>query len=82
MFVMRTTLLMAGGGELTLTVTRTAPVPAGEALSVAVTVNVNVPALVGVPDKEPSLASVSPGGAAPLVTDQVNGGEPPLATLN
>ena len=75
-------VITGGGGSLTLTVTGTDPVPAGEALSVAVTVNVYAPALVGVPDNEPSLARVSPGGGAPLVTDQVNGGDPPLATLN
>jgi hypothetical protein len=56
-------------------------VPAGEALSVAVTVKVAVPAPVGVPDKDPSLPSVRPGGKLPAVTVHVNGGEPPLATL-
>jgi hypothetical protein len=75
--------ITGGSGLLTLTVTGMDPVPAGEALSVAVTVKVYAPALVGVPDSEPSVARVSPGGGgAPLVTDQVNGGEPPLATLN
>ena len=56
-------------------------VPAGEALSVAVTVNVPVPTLVGVPDNDPSLPRVRPGGGAPVVIFHVKGGEPPLATL-
>ena len=55
---------------------------AGEALSVAVTVKLADPALVGVPDNDPSLPSVRPGGGAPVVTFHVKGGEPPLATVN
>jgi hypothetical protein len=53
----------------------------GEALSVAATVKANEPALVGVPDKAPSLPSARPAGKLPAVTFHVNGGEPPLATL-
>jgi hypothetical protein len=58
------------------------PLKEGCALSVALTVNVNGPAAVGVPDKDPVPASVSPGGSAPRVMLQEKGGDPPLATLN
>ena len=51
----------------------------GWALSVAVTVNMKVPAVVGVPESVPSGASVSPAGAAPVVTAQVYGAKPPVA---
>jgi hypothetical protein len=51
-------------------------------LSVTVTAKVNEPVAVGVPESEPSEASVRPVGNAPDVTVQLKGGEPPLATLN
>ena len=64
-----------------MTVKGCEPLAGGCALSVAVTVKANEPAAVGVPDSVPSAASVRPPGKAPEVTAQVNGGEPPLATL-
>jgi hypothetical protein len=66
---------------LTITVTGRLPVSGVCALSVAVTVKANEPTLVGVPESDPSLPSIRPGGRAPAVTVHVNGGEPPLATL-
>ena len=58
------------------------PVPAGWALSVAVTVSGKLPAAVGVPDNDPSLPNVRPGGGVPMVIAQVKGARPPLATAN
>ena len=51
-----------------------------DALSVTVTVKLNVPGVVGEPVSAPVAAfSVTPGGNAPVVTDHVYGGVPPLA---
>ena len=47
--------------------------------SLTVAVNVYVPAVVGVPDRLPSLESVRPGGSCPPVTDQVRDPAPPDA---
>ena len=66
---------------LTTTVKGCEPVPGVEALSVAVTVNGKEPAVLGIPESDPSLPTVIPGGGTPLVTAQVNGGVPPLATV-
>ena len=74
--------MASGPGVLILTVNCCEPVPGVGALSVAVTVNEKEPTVVGVPDSDPSLPTVKPGGGVPLVTAQVNGGEPPLATVN
>src|ERR1700733_2210391 len=52
---------------------------AGLPESVACTVNVEVPAVVGVPEMVPSLASDSPAGSDPEVTDQLYGLVPPEA---
>jgi len=43
---------------------------------VAVTENVNIPALVGVPERVPSAASVIPSGSAPSPTENVGDGWP------
>ena len=57
------------------------PVSAGIDESATSTVNAYVPAVTGVPVSSPAELSTSPGGNAP-VSDQVNGGAPPLATVN
>ena len=69
-------------GVLIVTAKGCEPLAGGCALSVAVTVKTKEPAAVGVPVSEPSAPSVRPGGTAPSVTFQVNGGEPPLATAD
>jgi hypothetical protein len=55
--------------------------PPGQLLaSVAVIVKLNWPAVVGVPEITPVVAlSVRPGGSAPLETEKVYGGVPPVA---
>jgi hypothetical protein len=48
-------------------------------LSVTCARNENVPEFVGVPEKVPSEASVTPAGRLPDTTVQVYGGFPPFA---
>ena len=74
--------MTSGPGELILTVNCCELVTGVGALSVAVTVNEKEPVAVGVPVSGPSMPTVKPGGSVPLVTAQVNGGEPPLDTAN
>ena len=50
-----------------------------EALSVALTVKLAVPAVVGVPEMVPLALRFSPAGSEPVDTDQVYGGDPPVA---
>src|SRR4051794_32311498 len=47
--------------------------------SVTLTVKLEVPAVVGVPVIVPFVASVSPAGSDPALTDHVYGAVPPLA---
>ena len=47
--------------------------------SVTVAVKLKVPAMVGVPDRTPVAARLTPGGGAPLVRLQVKGGLSPVA---
>ena len=55
------------GAALIMTWTeRVGPFTGVCALSVGVTENENVPTWVGVPDKRPSVLSVSPGGSVPV----------------
>src|ERR1700733_14838078 len=56
-----------------------ATVCAGLPESVARTGNAEAPAVVGVPEMVPSLASESPAGSDPEVTDQLYGLVPPEA---
>ena len=50
-----------------------------DALSVALTVKLAVPAVVGVPEMVPPALRLSPAGSEPVDTDQVYGGDPPVA---
>ena len=62
-----------------LIVTESPAVADTEALSVALTVKLEVPAVVGVPEMVPLALRFSPAGSEPVDTDQVYGGEPPVA---
>ena len=46
---------------------------------VTITVNEAVPSAVGVPEITAAGESVNPGGSAPVLSDQVYGGMPPVA---
>jgi hypothetical protein len=49
------------------------------AASVTVTVKLKVPVVVGVPERAPLADRLSPSGSVPADSDQVYGGDPPLA---
>jgi hypothetical protein len=78
--------VLAGSGEVVvitsagLMVRVNARVAVAVALSVTWAVKLYVPAVVGVPLSTPLAAfSVSPGGSAPALTDQLKGSVPPEA---
>ncbi len=48
-------------------------------LSVTLAVKLKVPAIVGVPERIPDTARLTPGGGEPLVMLQVKGGLSPVA---
>ena len=48
-------------------------------LSVTLAVKLKVPAIVGVPERIPDAARLTPGGGEPLVMLQVKGGLSPVA---
>jgi hypothetical protein len=56
-----------------------AAVAVADTLSVTFTVKLAEPAAVGVPDIVPPAPRLRPAGMAPLVTDHVYGGVPPVA---
>jgi hypothetical protein len=71
-------MIVGGGGRETLTVNGSELADGAGALSVILTVKVNGPTLVGVPAREPSAPSATPGGGPPAEILQCSGRNPPV----